>query len=197
MARKTANGKFLTECEPYFLDSVHTIAQFAQRTQEIVREAVEHRWDALVVALGFPGDKVSLVDYCYPDKLQKAKPTEEVNLGVKVKCSNVFEAGIYRYWDVGDRSTGIAIWMWVNRRTALDRLGKAIDNLPDEPPGPPDSWSFLTHGNGTYFIVRELGEVEIGELDLRLDELIVYYIGLLTNVGGVKECLSEEPSGTA
>ena len=69
--------------------------------------------------------------------------------------------------------------------------------MPDEPPGPADSWSFDTGRTGTYFIVRELGESEIGELNLRLDELIVYYIGLLTNVGGVQRFISAASNSAA
>jgi hypothetical protein len=197
MARRTTDDGLLVECEPYFLDGVHTIARFSQRTQEIVREAVNRHWDSLVEALGFAYDEVSLVDYCYPDKLQKAKPTDEVNLGVKIKFSDVFEAAIYRYWEVDEKSSGIAIWTWVNRRTTLDRLSTEIDNLPDEPPGPADTWSFDTGSNGTYFIVRELGESEIGELNLRLDELVAYYIGLVTNVGGVQKFISAAPNSAA
>jgi hypothetical protein len=98
MAKKTAYDAFLTECEPYFLDGAHTIAQFAQRTQAIVRKAVEHRWDSLVEALGFTENEATLVDYCDPDKLQKAKSTDGVSLGVKIKVSDLFEAGIYKYW---------------------------------------------------------------------------------------------------
>ena len=166
---RTAHDPLLAECEPYFLDGVHVIARFAQRMQELAREAVEQHWDALVEALGFSDDKLTLVDYCDPDKLQKAKPTDGLWLGVKVKFSNVFEVGIYRYWDVDENSTGVAIWTWVNPRTTLDRLTKKLDDLPDEPPGPVDSWSFFTSTSGTYFIQRDLEESEIGELDQRLN----------------------------
>lgn len=189
---RTAHDPLLVECEPYFLDGVHVIARFAQRTQELVREAVEQHWDALVEALGFSNDELTLVDYCYPDKLQKARPADELNLGVKIKLSNVFEAGIYRYWDVDDNSTGVAVWTWVNRRTTLDRLTKRINDLPDEPPGLVDSWSFCSGDNGTYFIFRNLEKSEIGKLNVRFAELISYYISLMKKVGGVKTFLAAE-----
>ena len=76
MAKKTAYDAFLAECEPYFLDGVHTIGQFAQRTQEIVREAVDRHWDSFVEALGFTEDEIALLDYWDPDRLQRAKPTD-------------------------------------------------------------------------------------------------------------------------
>lgn len=194
MANRTAHDALLAECEPYFLDGVHTIAQFAQRTQELVREAVERQWDPLVQALGFSDDEIALVDYWYPDRLQRAKPTDNVCLGVKLKVSGVFQAVIYRYWVVDEKATGFEAYTWVKGRTRLDRLSKAIDDVPDEPPGPADSWEFDTYDDGTYSISRDLGALELGELDLRLDEFIACYIRVMTKVGGVKRFLSADPS---
>ena len=37
MTRNGVNDSLLTECEPHFLDAVHTIAQFSQKAQELVR----------------------------------------------------------------------------------------------------------------------------------------------------------------
>ena len=192
MARTNARDTLLAECEPYFLDGVHTIAQIAQRTQSIVRQAVERYWDKLAEAFRLPVDQIALVDYSEPDKLQKAKPTDGIYLGVKAKFSNVFEAAVYRYWEVAEKASGVGVFTWVKGRTKLDQLGTEIDDVPDEPAGPADSWTFDTWDNGTYYFHRKLGEVEIGDFDVRLDELITYYIGVMTKVGGVKKFLPED-----
>lgn len=185
MANRVAQDGFLADCEPYFLDGVHTIAQFAQRTQEIVREAVERHWSQLVNALGFSEDEVNLLDYYNPDKLQRVKPADVICLGVKLKVSNVFEAAIYRYWTIEEKHTGIEAYTWIKDRKKLDQLGKKMDDLPDAPPGPEDAWDFDQDNTG-YYITRWLGKSEVGEIDARLDELISYYITLMTKAGGAK-----------
>lgn len=190
MGKKTAYDAFLAECEPYFLDGVHTIAEFARRTQEIVREAVERRRVLLVEALSFTEGEIALLEYWYPDKLQRAKPTDDIWGGVKFKVTNVFEAAIYRYWVVEEKATGIEAWTWIKGRAKLDQLGKELDGSDYEFPEPSDSWDSSISGMGTYYITRKLKESEIGELDLRLDEFITYYIGLVAKVGGVKKFLS-------
>ena len=112
----------LAECEPYFLDGVHTISRFAERTQEIVREAVDRQWDSLVEALDFTEDEIALLDYWDPVKLQRAKPTDGISVGVKLKVSDLFEAAIYRYWVVEEKATGIEVWTWIKGRARLDQL---------------------------------------------------------------------------
>jgi hypothetical protein len=197
MAKKTAYDAFLAECEPFFLDGVHTIAQFAQRTQEIVRDAVDRRWASLVEALGFTKDETALLNYWEPDKLQRAEPTDGISVGVKFKVPNLFEAGIYRYWIVEEKATGIEAWTWIKRRTQLDRLSKELDDAEAAFPEPDDSWNSSTNSIGTYFITRKLEQSEISQLDVRLDEFLTYYIDLVTKVGGVKKFLSSPPSDTA
>jgi hypothetical protein len=187
MAKRTADDALLADCEPYFLDGVLTIARFAQRTQQLVRKTVDRHWDSLVEALGFQEDEISLLDYWDPDKFQKVLPNDGACIGVKFKVSNLVEGGFYRYWEVEEKSTGIEAYLWIKVRSKLDQLGKEIDGVPDEPPGPRDSWDFYTSNIGTYFMRHELGESEIGELDLRLDELVAYYISVMTKVGGVKK----------
>ena len=98
MANKVAHDVLLAECEPYFLDGVHTIVHVAQRTQELVREAVERHLGPLVKALGFSSDEISLSDYWNPDKLQRTKPIDAICIGVKLKVSDLFEGYIDRYW---------------------------------------------------------------------------------------------------
>jgi hypothetical protein len=192
MAKKTAYDALLAECEPYFLDGVHTISRFAERTQEIVREAVDRQWDLLVEALGFTEDEIALLDYWDPVKLQRAKPTDGISVGVKLKVSDLFEAAIYRYWVVEEKATGIEVWTWIKGRARLDQLSKALDDA-DVFPEPDDPWDSSTSSTGTYYLTRELEESEIGDLDLRLDEFITYYIGLVTKAGGVKNFLSPHP----
>ncbi len=196
MAKRTGPDPLLAECESYFLDGVLTAAAFAQRTQELVSGAVERHKAALAKALGFPEDEITVVDYCDPDKLQKTKPDELLYLGAKLKFSNVFESAIYRYWGV-DEKPGIAFWIWIKPRTALHRLTRELDSLPDEPPGPADFWDFEKASSGTYYASRDLAESDIGELDLRLDELIAYYILLVTKAGGVQKFLSVNPNSAA
>jgi hypothetical protein len=70
--------------------------QFARRTREVVREAVDRHGDALVGALGFTEDEITFLDYWDPDKLQRAKPTDGISVGVKLKVSDLFEVAIYR-----------------------------------------------------------------------------------------------------
>jgi hypothetical protein len=129
--------------------------------------------------------QVALLDYWYPDRFQKASPTEEINVGVKLKVSDLFEAGIYRYWRNEERKTGIEACTWIR----LDHLRKEVDGFPDEPPGPEDAWEFWFSSNGSYFITRSMREPELVELGFRLDELMMYYISLMTKVGGVKHFL--------
>ncbi len=186
----TVREDFLADCEPYFLDAAHTIAQFAQRNQEIVRRAVEQRWNGLVSSLGFEKGEVDLLDYWVPDKLQKAKPMDEIGLGVKLKVADRFEGGIYRYRAVEERDTGVAAYTWIKGRSRLDQLSKQIDNLPDSPPAPEDAWDFATSSYGSYFITRSLNEIELHDLDTRIEELIAYYSSLMTKLGGVKRFLA-------
>ena len=151
---------------------------------------MDKHWNPLVEALEFPEEDITLLDYWNPDKFQKVKPTDGIRIGVRLKVSDLFEAGIYRYWEVEDeKATGIDSYTWIKGRTKLDQLSKAIDDLPDAPPEPEDSWEFCNGTNGTYFISRVLGDADISQLDLRLDELITYYIRLLTNIGGVQKYL--------
>lgn len=187
--KENATDAFLADCEPYFIDGVYTIAQFAQRTQDMIRKVAERRWKPLVEALGFEEDQVSLLDYWYPDKLQKAKPTDEIDLGVKLKVSDVLEVGIYRYWRVEEKETGVEVYTWIKGRTKLDVLSKTVDDLPDEPPGPESEWDFWTSNSGTYFVTRSLQRPDLTELSSRLDDLITYYIDLVAKVGGVKRFL--------
>jgi hypothetical protein len=190
MAKSKAHDGFLVECEPYFLDGALTVAQFAQRTQEIVRHSVERQWESLIQALGFGQDEVALLDFWDPDKLQKAKPTDDLRLGVKLKVGNLLEAPIYRYWTVENRVTGIEAFTWIKSRTGLNQLSKKLDDLQDVPE-PHDAWDFYTGGTGVYFINRPLGKSELTAVGPRLDEFITYYIALMTKVGGVKHFLSE------
>lgn len=187
ITQSTTHDGFLAACEPYFLDGVHTVAQFAQRTQKAVRRAVELRKGPLVKALGLKADEVTLLDYWSPDKIQKAKPTEEIGLGVKLKVSDWFESAIYRYWKIQEKDTGIEAFTWLKPRTQLDEFVKKMDNLPDEPPGREDAWEFWKSNIGTYFITRSLNESEVSELAARLDEMITYYLNLMVKIGGVKQ----------
>jgi hypothetical protein len=45
-----------------------------------------------------------------------------------------------------------------------------------------------------YYLTRRLENPEIGDLGLRLDEFVTYYIGLVTNTGGVKKFLLSQRS---
>ena len=117
-------------------------------------------------------------------------------MGVKFKVSNLFEVAIYRYWVVGEKATGVEAWTWISGRTRLDQLSKELDDA-DFFPEPDDPWDSSTSSTGAYFLTRELEESEVGDLDLRLDEFITYYIGLVTKVGGVKNFLSLHPTKTA
>jgi hypothetical protein len=193
---KTTYDAFLAECEPYFLDGVHTVARFAQRTQEIVRDAVEGRWASLVRALGFTEDEIALLNYWEPDKLQRAEPTDNICIGMKFKVSNLFEARIYRYWIVEEKATGIEAYTWIKGRTQLDQLSKEMDDADAAFPEPEDSWDSSTSSIGTYFISRKLEQSEISQLDVRLDEFITYYIELVTKVGGAKKFLSSDSGNT-
>jgi hypothetical protein len=188
MAKSKAYDGFLVECEPYFLDGALTVAQFAQRTQEIVRHSVERQLESLLRALGFGQDEVALLDYWEPDKLQKAKPSDDIRLGVKLKVASLLEAPIYRYWTVENRDTGIEAFTWIKSRTGLNQLSKGLADLPDVPDR--DAWEFYTGSTGAYFITRPLKTSELSEFGQRLDEFVTYYIGLITKVGGVKQFLS-------
>jgi len=64
-------------------------------------------------ALGFTKDETALLNYWEPNKLQRAEPTDGISVGVKFKVSNLFEAGIYRYWIVEEKATGIEAWTWI------------------------------------------------------------------------------------
>jgi hypothetical protein len=191
MAKKTSIDPFLAECEPYFLAGAQTIAQFARRSQEDFREAVEKRIPELVEALGFDEDEVDVLDYWYPDKLQRAKPSEEICLGVKLKSSDLFEASFDRYWWMteGKEQIGIQAWTWIKSRAKLDQLATAIDELPDQPPGSQNDWDFEISGDGTYYIIRVLQRSELDEFGVRLNEFIDYYIRLVKKVKGVKRFL--------
>jgi len=195
MAITTATDALLVACEPYFLDGVLTIAQFAQRTQALVRKAVERHRGPLVEALGFTDDEIAVEDYCYPNKLHKANPSDAVSLGVRLKVSNLFATGIYRYWKVEKKASGVEAYTWIKGRAKLDQLSTEIRQLPDMPPPPTDSC--IDSFDGICYITRELGASEIGEVDLRLDELITDYICLLKKVGGVKRFLSADSSSEA
>ena len=186
----TAYDNFLFECEPYFLDGALTVARFAQQTQEIIRHTVEGRWELIVEALGFTKNEVDLLDYWYPDKFQKAKPMDEIYVGVKLKLSDRFEGAIYRYWIVEQRETGFGVDTWIKGRTKQHQLSSKIDDLPDLPPGPEEAWNFYTSRYGTYFITRSLNDADFREPRLRLEELISYYITVMRKAGGVKHLLA-------
>ncbi len=186
MTANKAKDSLLTECEPYFLDAVHTIAQFSQKTQELVRAAVQRQRGPLVASLGFGDDAVNLTDWAYPDKLQRAAPTGTICLGVKLKVLDRFQAGFGRYWTVENRATGIQAYIWVKGRRQLSQLGDQIDELPDMPPGPEEPWSFGPDSDGSYFISKDLAGSDLDNIDAHLDELIAYYIVLLTKINGAK-----------
>jgi hypothetical protein len=188
MPTTTSPDTFLVDCEPYFLDGAQVIAEIARRNQALVRKVVERHWDPLVEALGFPEDDLVLLDYWEPNKFQKVNPTDGISLGVKLKVSDCFEAGIYRYWVVEEKETGIAAYTWIKGREKLEQLSKKIDDA-DAFPEPDDSWYSDTNSLGTYSIYRVFEEAETGELDIRLEELITYYIRLIAKVGGVKKFL--------
>jgi hypothetical protein len=192
MPKKTDNDTFLTECEPYFLDGVHTIGQFATRTQDIVRNAVERHRESLIRALGFADDEVAVLDYWWPDKLQKAKPTDYIWIGVKLKVSDAFQAAIYRFWVAEDKATGVEVWTWIKGRKMLDQLCNALED-GDAFPEVTDAWEAYTGNDGSYFINRTLDQSAVSELGLRLDEFITYYINLLRSVGGIKKFLPSTP----
>jgi hypothetical protein len=84
------------------------------------------------------------------------------------------------------------VWTWIKGRQRLDQLTKAIDDA-DAFPEPNDPWDSSTTSTGAYVLTRALEESEIGDLGLRLDEFITYYIGLVTKAGGVKNFLSSPP----
>jgi hypothetical protein len=189
MKKRTTGDPLLAECEPYFLDGVHTIAEFARRTQDVVWEAVDRHWGPLLKALGFSEKEVARSDYCWPDKLQKATPTDAISLGARLKASDLLDMAIYRYWVVEEKQTGIEAHIWIKGREKLDRLGTAINDLPDPFPPPEDSWDSGPWSSGTYFIQRVLAKPEIAQLDSRLDELVSYFIHLLTKAGGARKFL--------
>ncbi|MGA2186343.1 MAG: hypothetical protein ABSH47_25285 [Bryobacteraceae bacterium] len=188
MAKKTSTDALLADCEPYFLDGVQTIAEFVRRTHEILQMAVDRHWDPLVEGLGSPKDLLPR-DYSIPDKLQKAKPGEEIELGVCLKIPNVLEACFSRYWQPGERP-GIRACIYGLGGKKLGALGAAIDNdLKEYPwPEPEEAWDSEADSNG-YWFWRELSDSEVSQLDSLLDELITYFIDLLAKVGGVRKFL--------
>jgi hypothetical protein len=188
MPTTTAPDTFLVDCESYFLDGAQVIAEFSRRNQALIRKVVERHWDALVEALGFPTDDLGLLDYWEPNKFQKLNPTDAISLGVKLRVTDCFEAAIYRYWAVEDKETGIAAYTWIKGRAKLDDLSQKID-ITGAFPEPNDHWESFTSGTGTYFLSRKLDAFEIGELDIRLEELVTCYISLIEKVGGVKKFL--------
>lgn len=188
MTKKTARDAFLADCEPYFLDAVHTIVEFARRTQEIVGEAVDRHRGPLFQALGFPEDEVVRSDYSWPDKLQKTKPTDGLNLGTKLKVSDRLETAIYRYWEGEEKKTGICAWIWIKGRRDLEGFRKAIDSVPF--PESDDVWDEDFESGGGYSVWRELKDSEIAQLASKLDEFIEYYIHLLTEIGGARKFLT-------
>jgi hypothetical protein len=141
---------------------------------------------------GIAGDKIALLDYSDPDKLQKAQFTDGILLGVKLKVSDQFEAAIYRYWVVEERATGIEAWVWIKERAKLARLGKALHDACSLPE-PKKAWGSCTSGTGTYFLAWEFEESEIGDMDLRLNEFITHLICRVTKAGGVKRFLGADP----
>jgi hypothetical protein len=188
MPTTTSPDTFLVDCEPYFLDGAQVIAEIARRNQALVRKVVERRWVPLVEALGFSEEKLVLLDYWEPNQFQKVTPTDGIYLGVKLKVSDCFEAEICRYWVVEEKETGIAAYTWIKGRANLDQLSKEIDD-GDAFPEPDDSWYSNNNPSGVYEIGRVLGEAEIGELDIRIEEFITYYTGLIAKIGGVKKFL--------
>lgn len=86
--------------------------------------------------------------------------------------------------------------MWIKGRTKLNRLRKEMDDA-DVFPKPGDSWDSYTNSIGTYFISRKLEQSEIGGFDVRLDEFITYYVGLVKKAGGVKKFLPSHPNRKA
>jgi hypothetical protein len=187
MPNKTATDALLADCEPYFLDGVHTIAEIVRRTQEIVHDAVNRNWSLLVDGLGFPDGRIVCRDFCDPDKVQKVKPTEGISIGVSLKITDVVEAGFYRYWEPNERP-GVTAYIWI-KGTGINELSRALDNFPDAWPDPEDAWSSETKRNGAYNLLRELSDSEIIRPDSVLDELIIYFISLLTKVGGLEKFL--------
>jgi hypothetical protein len=184
-----AEDQLLIDCEPYFLDGVITIAEIVRRTQRTVSDAVERHRSALVKAMGFLEDDISVVDYFSPDKLQKAIPEQSVFVGVKLKASAVAETALFRYWGSGTDGAGIGAYIWIKGRQNMDRLATAINDLPDEPE-PKQSWSYETGSDGSYWIFRVLGASEIPEINARLSELITFCIQWLTAVGGARHFLN-------
>jgi hypothetical protein len=186
MTKKTARDAFLADCEPYFLDAVHTIAEFARRTQEIVGEAVDRHRGPLCQALGFPEDEVVRSDYSWPDKLQKTKPTDELDLGTKLKVPDRLETAIYRYWWGEEKKTGICAWIRI--KVDIEGFRKAIGNVPF--PESDDLWDEEFESGGVYYLWLVLKDSEITQLVSKLDEFIEYYIHLLTEIGGVRKFLT-------
>jgi hypothetical protein len=93
------------------------------------------------------------------------------------------EAAIYRYWESDGR--GVGFYIWVKGRERLDSLSAAIGKMPDEPPGPEESWDSGQWDNGTYYLLRDLKKSEIGQVGLLLREFVCYCARLLEGVGGV------------
>ena len=187
MTRNGVNDSLLTECEPHFLDAVHTIAQFSQKAQELVRAAVKRQWEPLVASLGFDKDAVRVSDWASPDKLQRAAPTNDIYLGVKLKVSDQFEAGFYRYWTVENREVGIGTFIWIKGRQQLSLLCDRIDDVPDWPPGQPEvSWSYDINPLGSFCVYKDLTGSDLADLDPSLDDLIAYIILIMTKIKGAK-----------
>jgi len=188
MPKSTSPNSILIDCEPFFLDGAQVVAEFARRNQTLVRKAVELRLDPLAEALGFAKDDLVLLDYWEPNRFQKVNPTDGISMGVKLKVSDYFEAAVYRYWEVEEKETGIAVYTWIKGRAELDQFSKEIEDA-DAFPEPEDSWYSVRNSIGTYFICRILGTTEFAELDLRIEEVVSYYIRLLAKVRGVKRFL--------
>jgi len=188
MPTTNTESSFLSDCEPYFLDGVHTIAEIVRRTQELIRSEVDRKSDVLLASLKLTAAEVSFRDYCTPDKLWKVKPPDEIQVGTCFGYRDVFEGGVFRYWGPNEKP-GIGAYLWLADRSQGTALGQTIEELPDPFPDPAEVWDSEIAGC-RYSFWREISNSEFTHLASLLDELIAYLSHLLNEVGGVRRFLN-------
>jgi hypothetical protein len=189
MSKVRANDPLLTECGPYFLQGLEVVAEFARRTRELVREAVEQQ--SLTEAFGFGKNETDLTEYWYPDKLQKTKPGDEVLIGVKIKSGDAMQCAIYRYWEMGDDGLdhGLCSWLWIKNRAKLAHLAREMSGVFATLPDPARKCVQEEGEDGSWYLWRKLDDSEIQAPDI-LSEFVVHYKDLLAKLGGVKKFLA-------